>query len=122
MADALQWILVQKGITNLLHYLDDFIFVSKSLNEAKEKMATLMSTFASSAVPLEPSKLEGPARCLTFLGIELDTATLQLRAPNDKLQHLKEALAAAWSKMHVRAESTKPYWPSAACCQSHKAR
>ena len=33
MADALQWILVQKGITNLLHYLDDFIFVSKSLDE-----------------------------------------------------------------------------------------
>ena len=47
VADALQWILVQKGITNLLHYLDDFIFVSKSLNEAKEKMVTLVSTFAS---------------------------------------------------------------------------
>ena len=85
-------------------------------------MVTLVSTFASLGVPLEPSKLEGPARCLTFLGIELNTAALQLKLPNDKLQRLKEALATAWSKMHVQAESIKPHWPSAACCQSHKAR
>ena len=98
VADALQWILVQKGITNLLHYLDDFIFVSKSLGEAKSKMRTLVATFASLGVPLEPSKLEGPASCLTFLGIELDTVTLQLKLPNDKLLRLKEALATAESK------------------------
>ena len=30
----LQWILIKKGITHLLHYLDDFIFVFKSLEEA----------------------------------------------------------------------------------------
>ena len=95
VADPLQLILVQKGINSLLHY---FIFVSKSPDEVKRKISTLVSTFASLGVPLEPSKLEGPANCLTFLGIELDTATLQLRLPNDKLQHLKEALATAQSK------------------------
>ena len=98
VADAIQWILVQKGITNLLHYLDDFIFVSKSLDEAKQRRETLVSTFASLGIPLEPSKLEGPTRCLTFLGIELDTATLQLRLPDDKLQRLKQALTTAESK------------------------
>ena len=98
VADALQWILVQRGVNYLLHYLDDFIFVSKSSDEAKRKMGTLVSTFASLGVPLEPTKLEGPANCMTFLGIELDTATLQLRLPNDKLQRLKEALATAQSK------------------------
>ena len=45
VADALQWILVQKGINNLLHYLDDFIFVAKSLDIAKRNMQTLISTF-----------------------------------------------------------------------------
>ena len=98
VADAIQWILVQKGITNLLHYLDDFIFASKSLDEAKQRRTTLVSTFTSLGIPLEPSKLEGPMRCLTFLGIELDTATLQLRLPDDKLQCLKQALATAESK------------------------
>ena len=98
VADALQWILVQKGINNLLHYLDDFIFVAESLDKAKRNMQTLISTFTSLGVPLEPSKLEGPANCLTFLGIEMETATLQLRLPRDKLERLKEALAIAESK------------------------
>ena len=98
VADALQWILVQKGINNLLYYLDDFIFVTKSLEEAKRNMQTLISTFTSLGVPLEPSKLEGPVNCLTFLGIEMDTVTLQLRLPKDKLRCLKEGLASAEAK------------------------
>ena len=109
VADALLWILVQKGINSLLHYLDDFIFVSKSPDEAKRKMCTLVSTFTSLGVPLEPSKLT--ANCLTFLGIELDTATLHLRLPNDKLQCLKEALS--------RIYKVSPAF--AARCQSGKA-
>ena len=36
--------------------------------------------------------------CLTFLGIEVDTRTLQIRLPSDKLLHMKEELAAAVSK------------------------
>ena len=103
VADALQWILVQKGINNLLHYLDDFIFVAKSLDKAKRNMQILISTFTSLGVPLEPSKLEGPANCLTFLGIEMNTATLQLRLPRDKLQRLKEALAIAESKRNLQS-------------------
>ena len=36
--------------------------------------------------------------CLTFLGIEVDTRTLQFRLPSDKHLRLKEELAAAVSK------------------------
>ena len=36
VADALQWILIQKHIPKLLHYLDDFILVAKSLSPAEE--------------------------------------------------------------------------------------
>ena len=34
LADALQWILYQKGITNGLHYLDDYVLVAKDLQSA----------------------------------------------------------------------------------------
>ena len=44
-------------------------------------------------VPLEPSKLEGPATCLSFLGIQVDTSLLQLRLPDEKLTKLKTELA-----------------------------
>ena len=39
------------------------------------------------------SKLEGPATCMTFLGIKVDTLALQLRLPADKLLNLKLTLS-----------------------------
>ena len=76
VADALQWIVVNKGVRNLPHYLDGFIFVSKSLEEASINKQILVDTFNHFGVPLELSKLEGPVTCLTFLEIEVDTNTL----------------------------------------------
>ena len=85
----------QKGHQNLLHYLDDFIFVSKSGEVTAAYKQTLLDTCSLGSSPRTP---EGPVTCLTFLGIEVDSRTLQLRLPNDKLHHLKDQLAAAVSK------------------------
>ena len=59
VADALQWILTKKGIKKLLHYLDDFIFVSKSRGVAAAYKQTLLDTFAHLGVPLEPQNYKG---------------------------------------------------------------
>ena len=93
VADALQWILAVKGVTHSLHYLDDYIIVSNSIDKALIQRDILTSTFESLGVPLEYSKLEGPSSCLTFLGIEVDTEFLQLRLPSDKLSRLKSELS-----------------------------
>jgi len=90
LADALQWILHRNGISKGLHYLDDYIMAAKDYQPAQKE--TLVRTFQTLGVPLEPSKLEGPEICLTFLGIEVDTAPLQLRLPGDKLEKLKQQL------------------------------
>ena len=37
VADALQWIIMNKGVRNLLYYLEVFIFVSESLEEVSAK-------------------------------------------------------------------------------------
>ena len=65
--------------------------------EASTNKQILLDTFNHLGVTLELSKLEGPATCLTFLGIEVDTRTPQIRLPSDKLLHLKEELPAAVS-------------------------
>ena len=98
VADALQWILIQKGVKIVLHYLDDFILVSGSLVEASYQKNILISTCRALGVPLEPSKLEGPTTCLQFLGIEFDTVALQLRLPPVKLTRLRAELQSALSK------------------------
>ena len=98
VADALQWILKQQGIENNIHYLDDYVLVAKEPGKADEQQLQLISTFSELGVPLEPSKLEGPAQCLIFLGIEVDTVALQLRLPQAKIQQLREKLQSCIQK------------------------
>ena len=93
VADGLQWILGQKGITHLLHYLDDFVFVAASMGDASTQKDTLITTYTQLGIPLEMSKLEGPSTCLTFLGIKVDTVANQLHLPAGKLLKLKQELA-----------------------------
>ena len=84
ITDAIQWILNQKGIRNIIHYLDDYIIVAKEKDEADYQKSQLVASFSELGVPIEPSKLEGPSQCLSFLGIEVDTVTLQLYLPQGK--------------------------------------
>ena len=93
VADALQWILHKKGIAKSLHYLDDYVIVAGNRRRAEQQKATILATFAKLKVPIKQSKLEGPATCLSFLNIEIDTKLLQLRLPNSKLSTLKDTLA-----------------------------
>ena len=57
VADALQWVLINNGIPRLLHYLDDFILVADSKQQAEDHKQILVSTCARLGVPLELSKL-----------------------------------------------------------------
>lgn len=98
IADAAQWLMVNRGVDRLLHYMDDFAFVAESRMEAERKKQLLVSVWSELGIPLEPAKLEGPATCLTFLGIEVDTMTLQLRLPSEKLARLAGVLEAALGK------------------------
>ncbi len=40
-------------------------------------------------MPLDPAKKDGPARVITFLGIELDTRSMVVRLPEKRLKALK---------------------------------
>ena len=66
VADAIQWILLKKGIVNSLHYLDDFILVAKRKEDAQHKMSQLVALFSELGVPLEQSKLKGLSQSLTL--------------------------------------------------------
>ena len=76
VADAVQWILYNKGIQKGLHYLDDFILVAESLQLAERQKDILLSMFQKLNIPMEESKLEGPLTCRTILSIEVDTVAL----------------------------------------------
>ena len=82
----------------------------------------LIDTWVQLGIPMEPEKLEGPATCLTFLGIEIDTTALHLRLPADKLSRLQAVLQATLGRRAVTKRdlqslvgllqhATKVVWP-----------
>ena len=79
LADALQWILHHNSIKNGLHYLDDYI--PKDLQSA-------------------PSQKQIVVKDLKVLSqeIEVDTASVNLWLPRDKMEKLKSQLK--WATFH----------------------
>ena len=94
MADLLSWIGQHRGISQILHYLDDFLLIGPpSSPECQQNLNKFMQICTNLGVPLASEKMEGPATSLTFLGITLDTARMEIRFPPDKLLRIQESLS-----------------------------
>ena len=59
---------------------------------SQSNLATLMSTCEDLGIPLATEELEGPSTTLTFLGVVTDTAAMEIRLPDDKLQCIHQEL------------------------------
>ena len=97
VADALQWIIQQKGVCQLFHYLDDFITLGPPNSEiCKHNLTTILDTCEALGVPMETDKTVGLSPQIVFLGMELDSNTFTIRLPEDKLVVLRNLLR-EWS-------------------------
>ena len=76
-ADALALAMQSRGVVRQLHYLDDFLFVG---GPASQECA--LQVCCHLGVPVAAHKTEGPTTCLTFVGIQLDSISMQAQ---DKL-------------------------------------
>ena len=57
-----------------------------------QAMSTMDHMASQLGFAMEPSKVEGPCKILSFLGIELDTVKMELRLPESKLGELRQLL------------------------------
>lgn len=94
-ADSLAWILIHKYVTLLIHYLDDFFLCAPTLIECQRKVDTVLRVFEYLGIPIAEDKLEGPSRRIVFLGIEIDSDSLSIRLPADKLSSLS-SIVSTW--------------------------
>ena len=82
VADALLWIMLQRGVTMVDHYLDDFVTMGPpDTDSCGVNLDRILAVCRDLGVPLAMEKLECPSQCMTFLGIEIDTASSQLCLP-----------------------------------------
>ena len=98
VASAVEWILSHNyRVSPLFHYLDDFLTLGPpSSPVCQSNVNTAFAVFARLGLPLHHKKCEGPATCLVFLGIELNSVTQTARLPADKFARIV-ALLRTWS-------------------------
>ena len=95
-ADALAWILQTHGITQQLHYLDDFLLLGPPQSTAcADALQIMLQVCNDLGVPLATHKTEGPSTQLTFLGIQIDSKKMQLSLDREKLTRIT-ALILSW--------------------------
>ena len=69
LANLLSWILTQKRISPLFHYLDDFLLLGPPGSSAcANNLAAIKEVRSTLGIPLALEKVEGPSHSLTFLG------------------------------------------------------
>lgn len=103
VADALQWMMEERGVEWLGHYMDDYVTVgSPGSGQCKAHVGIMKDVCEETGAPINPEKDEGPATTITFLGIELDTVKLEVRLPREKLLKLKALLKKWRQKKHCQ--------------------
>ena len=94
-AAALHHLFEKIGVDVVIHYIDDFLFVVRSRDDAAQFLSGTLALTQRLGIPMAPDKTEGPTTCLTFLGIELDTIKMEARLPMTKLHDI-ELLTSVW--------------------------
>ena len=93
-AEALVWILQHNyGVANIIHYLDDFFTAGPPHSpECEQNMRSMAQLCSAVRAPLKQEKTEGPTTTLTFLGIELNSATMTASISEQRKEELLQSL------------------------------
>ena len=90
------------GMSNVLHYIDDFWWAAPKDSNACEITLTYMrAVCAELGVPLAEEKTEGPSTKLTFLGIQLDTESQTISIPSAKVKEIHDLFIVYTSRRYA---------------------
>ena len=117
VADALLWIMLKRGVSWAIHYIDDFLTIGRHDSQECVCNIALMQRVSDEAGEL--SKSVGPATTLVFLGIEIDSFREELRLPEDKLMQLNKGgpVPLERAKSMQKEGSTISYRATITCCE-----
>lgn len=91
-SSALEWVAKRKcNIDHIVHILDDFLILeSPYKNQCNEKLSSFLSMCSNLGAPIKKKKkVEYATTCITFMGLELDSAKMEARLPQDKLEKVR---------------------------------
>ena len=98
---ALKWIATAKlQASTVVHILDD-LFLAPSRDKCHRDLDNFIKLCNEVGVPITDEKTVGPATCLQFARINLDTINMQPRLPEDKLARCCGMLTEFYNKRSV---------------------
>ncbi|XP_069133139.1 uncharacterized protein [Argopecten irradians] len=93
-SSAIHWVMENKyHVAGMVHILDDFLFVGPPAdNKCMDDLTNFLQFCHCTSIPIKQSKTVHPCTRLTFLGIELDSVTMEARLPMDKVLKARQLL------------------------------
>ena len=79
----------RRGCKGVFGYLDDFLVTADTKDECLSKLYTLMGLLRNLGFGIAWDKIISPSQSVVYLGIEIDSVSLEFRLPKKKLDRLK---------------------------------
>ena len=94
IAECLMFMCKKNGAADdSLFYLDDAITICGNKMECEKSIRVMVDTAEKAGFVVQDAKTVGPARKITFLGIEIDSINAQLKIPHEKLLEVRQELS-----------------------------
>ena len=92
LGQAVRRIMHKKGYTTIVNMLDDFLVIGKTEAGCWEALMMLLRLLRKLGFAINYNKVTSPSRRLVFLGILLDSDSMTVELPQDKIQDLEKTL------------------------------
>ena len=85
-SNAVVRMMSRRGFRSVINYLDDFLIIGKTYEECQQGLITLIRLLHLLGFNISWKKVILPTQEVTFLGLELDSLTMSVGLPADKLE------------------------------------
>jgi hypothetical protein len=92
LLSVVQFVLERHHGLTLVRYLDDFLLISMSAELASQHLSTAIRVLQQFGLVVNASKTEGPATCIQFLGVNINSVTLTLSISAERIAQMNELL------------------------------
>ena len=92
LTQAVKRMMARRGFNLLIVYLDDFLIISRSKEVCAQALNCLIQLLRKLGFAIHWGKVVDPTTKITFLGIELDSMSMTLRLPEEKLLSFRAEL------------------------------
>jgi len=100
---AIEKFIAGEGVESIFHYLDDFLLVSAKERSMRE-YESVLRVFKELGVELAQDKLAAPSTRLEFLGLILDSDSMMVELPEDKLLRYRATMDLLRSRREATLE------------------